>query len=507
MISYIRHISSLVKLALAFTVLAVTGFAIRVEHVGSIHDSLQAPTAISVSGTNIAVIEPTARQLKIFTPDGILEQEINIEGNASGLVNLNDYLFLFCDRHRHQVIAVDTREGTSFEYLPSSANLVDPVDIKRNGDLLYVLDAGISGIHVFNMMTQQLSSFLIEDSEGRPIIFASSFAFDSRAKQFFILDQVNSTIWVISSTGDFINRFGSFGGHDGQLTRGGSIIYADDELIFVTDRYQGRVIAFTSAGEFVSNIDLIGIENGRLIVPTGLAIDDDNLLYVASTESAEIHIFKVAKSTATQAYFIDLIYPEEDDIIKPDEVSFSAKVEVVGDPELVTGMDFELYLDKENGAPVDSILNLQPSEISDLENGIIISEWRLENELIADTAYYWRARVRTGETAEPWTDMRKFNTTAILPDKYELTQNYPNPFNPATRIAFTVPTESEVQLIVYNVLGQQVKVLVNESVESGRHEVNWDSDDESGNRVASGIYFYRITTDDFTDSRKMVLMR
>ncbi len=89
-----------------------------------------------------------------------------------------------------------------------------------------------------------------------------------------------------------------------------------------------------------------------------------------------------------------------------------------------------------------------------------------------------------------------------LPTKYELGQCYPNPFNPITHIVYSLPNAGHVTLEVFNVLGQQVKTLVDEHREAGMHEVEFDA---SG--ISSGIYFYRITADQFTDSKKMVLMK
>jgi len=89
-----------------------------------------------------------------------------------------------------------------------------------------------------------------------------------------------------------------------------------------------------------------------------------------------------------------------------------------------------------------------------------------------------------------------------VPDEYSLSQNYPNPFNPQTEIAFGLPVDSRVSVTVYNVLGQVVTELVNGELPAGNHVVNWNASD-----MASGVYFYRITANQFTASRSMVLMK
>ncbi len=95
----------------------------------------------------------------------------------------------------------------------------------------------------------------------------------------------------------------------------------------------------------------------------------------------------------------------------------------------------------------------------------------------------------------------------ILPDDFVLYQNYPNPFNPLTEIMFDLPNAGVVKLEIYNVMGQKVKTLINGSLESGSHSVAWDSRDNNGHSVSSGIYFYKLTTNEFVDTKKMILLK
>lgn len=95
----------------------------------------------------------------------------------------------------------------------------------------------------------------------------------------------------------------------------------------------------------------------------------------------------------------------------------------------------------------------------------------------------------------------------LLPAYYDLSQNYPNPFNPSTTINFALPVERFVKLRIYNLLGQEVRSLINGSIPAGYHDVLWDGKDNSGNSVSSGIYLYRLETKDFVKSYKMVLVK
>lgn len=95
----------------------------------------------------------------------------------------------------------------------------------------------------------------------------------------------------------------------------------------------------------------------------------------------------------------------------------------------------------------------------------------------------------------------------ITPLTYALDQNFPNPFNPETRIYFSIPEAQKVQLVVYNVMGQQVRRLVDTQYAAGRHVINWDGRNETGALVPTGVYIYRIKAGDFVDYKKMTLMK
>lgn len=88
-----------------------------------------------------------------------------------------------------------------------------------------------------------------------------------------------------------------------------------------------------------------------------------------------------------------------------------------------------------------------------------------------------------------------------LPEKYVLSQNYPNPFNPTTNITFSIPERTFVELKVYNSVGEEVTTLLSGIKEPGAYEVKWTAD------VSTGVYFYRITTDKFVETKKMILLR
>ncbi|MBM4404248.1 MAG: T9SS type A sorting domain-containing protein, partial [Candidatus Cloacimonetes bacterium] len=99
------------------------------------------------------------------------------------------------------------------------------------------------------------------------------------------------------------------------------------------------------------------------------------------------------------------------------------------------------------------------------------------------------------------------NDAVTPPLAQMLHPNFPNPFNPSTTIVFTNPQTGNASLSVYNLKGQLVKTLINGTVNPGEHRVIWNGTDNSGKSVASGVYFYRLTANGRTETRKMMLMK
>ncbi len=85
---------------------------------------------------------------------------------------------------------------------------------------------------------------------------------------------------------------------------------------------------------------------------------------------------------------------------------------------------------------------------------------------------------------------------------FSLAQNYPNPFNPSTKISFTLPHYEKTSLIIYDVLGREISVLLNREMSAGEYEISFD-----GSSLPSGIYFYRLTSGNYSQIRKMLLVK
>ena len=95
----------------------------------------------------------------------------------------------------------------------------------------------------------------------------------------------------------------------------------------------------------------------------------------------------------------------------------------------------------------------------------------------------------------------------IIPNTARLYQNYPNPFNPETVIRYELASADKVEISIYNIIGERVKVLVNKEEEQGEHSVRWNGKNESGYHVSSGVYFYMLKTSAKRIVQKMILLR
>ena len=105
-------------------------------------------------------------------------------------------------------------------------------------------------------------------------------------------------------------------------------------------------------------------------------------------------------------------------------------------------------------------------------------------------------------TAYQVAPMSAGNNGALVPAKYELSQNYPNPFNPTTKINFALPKDGIVKITIFDLLGREVRTLVNESKTAGYYSVDFSSEN-----LSSGFYFYKMESASFVETKKMMLLK
>ncbi len=109
-----------------------------------------------------------------------------------------------------------------------------------------------------------------------------------------------------------------------------------------------------------------------------------------------------------------------------------------------------------------------------------------------------RALANTLDVSEP---------NQVLPSLYVLGQNYPNPFNPTTTIEYSLPSQTKVTIEVFNVIGQKVRTLVNETMSAGSYQTEWNGTDDKGSSVSTGVYLYRLSAGEVVQMKKMLLLK
>ena len=164
---------------------------------------------------------------------------------------------------------------------------------------------------------------------------------------------------------------------------------------------------------------------------------------------------------------------------------------------------------------------LEVSKSSDISNPVVVFynvfvTYKLINSLDNGT-YYWRVTALSldGKSSglsnigffHIGTPVSVTNETNFVPSHFEVFQNYPNPFNPSTSIKYGLHSATDVIIKVYNLLGQEVKTLVNEYRNAGTFLVKWDGDNNYGNKVSSGVYIFRVTAGNNNATMKMILLK
>jgi DNA-binding beta-propeller fold protein YncE len=484
----------------------ISANALTFESVGAISDSLHTPTSLTVSDNQLTVLEPYANQLKVFSSQGLLSQRVSIEGNVVGLSRVGQTAYVFCDRSKNSIEHIDMAQGTQKTLISFEADQTDVTDVTVIDGRMFVLSAATPSILELTLDGQVVADQHLSGFSDSVTQYFSSFAVDPVLNRFYVLDQLNAQIWAVDASGSALFQCGGFGKAAGQITRGGELAVDRHGRIFATDRFQGVVSVFENDGSFLGIIDSLGT-GGQM--PIGIAVDDQDIVYVVLAGTARIAMFHVPHEISfDDAVVITPEYPAIGEELLAEDVSLMARAWSYDSSLVITGFDFELCGSDTLGQRLETIQNLRAelSEHQPDESVEVFATWSPTYDFGADQEYYWRTRVKTDETAGNWTEFNRFTVTS-LPGTFALHQNYPNPFNPTTMIKYSIPEHGRVVLEVFNLLGQSVATLVDEVQPAGSHEVTWDATANDGSGVASGMYFYRLTTGAHSESKKMVLLK
>jgi len=482
--------------------------ALEAEYVGSFEGNLHTPTSISADGDMIAVLDPYVGNIVFYSPDGPVLRRVHLNGDAHSLTRTRGAVYVFCDRTRRVVAAYDYASDLQYDELGTESGLADPVDIAYDGSRLHVLDAGNSSIMVYDANGSAEKAMSLRDEKEEKLTYASGFVYDSRGQQYYVIDQTQSRICRYDSEGNYLGSLAAFGAGDGEITRAGEIALTRDARIMITDRYQGRIAVFETDGRYLG-----GFGDGQsgeipLALPTGIDVDENNFVYVASSmgETISVYYLPLATDDVELVTVIDQ-YPEDGAELETFEFALEASVEAYGASEKVVGFEFQL-IEEGSDSPVEQSPVMGPEIIRDLGDNRqrVTARWTPETALQEKTTYLWCSRAITTDLTGEWTAMRSF-AVGVLPRVYRLDQNFPNPFNPETKIMFSLAEEGDVTLEIINIIGQRIRVLIDEYKAPGDYQAIWDGNDSEGRPAASGIYFYRLHSGAFTETRKMALLR
>jgi len=195
----------------------------------------------------------------------------------------------------------------------------------------------------------------------------------------------------------------------------------------------------------------------------------------------------------------------------------------IGEFEMIDGYSFTLAYDSDKLEFIDdSIVGTVGLTIPTvIEKGVInISSFFLDQKFEGSVTLGFRSLetrddinvelaevlVADSEGIKQVNDLAKLSIRAV-PAVYSLSQNYPNPFNPTTTIDYSIPESGHVELAIYNLAGQKVRTLVNETKQAAFYKVVWDGKNDMGESVASGLYFYRLVSSNFSKIEKMTLIK
>ena len=344
----------------------------------------------------------------------------------------------------------------------------------------------------------------------------------------------NPTASSIDITGYKIYDSGGFNGtKPKKLFPGGSVIPANGVLVIITDDTDPSGFGLSSSGEkvwfedasgtLIDSVDLIAITDtatsyGRMpdgsanwqilnprtrgtlnnpavvtvvineLFSRGTAVELDWIeIYNPATSSIDITGYKIYDSGGFNGTKPKKLFPGGS------VIPANGFLVIITDDTDPSGFGLsssgeKVWFENASGTVIDSV---------DL---VAVTDTSASYGRLPDGSANWQILVpRTRGFSNVVTDVEnEFNSIS----EYRLNQNYPNPFNPTTTISFTIPATSNVSLKVFNILGKEVATIVNETKSAGNYSINFNA---SG--LSSGVYFYQLTTDNFTSTKKFTLMK
>ena len=176
---------------------------------------------------------------------------------------------------------------------------------------------------------------------------------------------------------------------------------------------------------------------------------------------------------------------------------------------LYNGLDFEIYINGKLDAISTYSGSILTTNINFLIGQILPGNNQVNFKGVLDDIRIYDYALSHSEIRSLYDIVSSVNDEPenYFPDQTILFQNYPNPFNSQTVISFQIKSAAKVSLEIYNILGNKIQTLVDEYKRAGHYSVSWDGNDESGLQVPTGIYFYRLIADNYTQTKKLLILK
>ncbi|MBN1302382.1 MAG: T9SS type A sorting domain-containing protein [Melioribacteraceae bacterium] len=271
----------------------------------------------------------------------------------------------------------------------------------------------------------------------------------------------------------------------------------------------GKDEIYTGGG---AGINLVAIEykgEGELLDPDSYTM---NIVY-DGTGGDVFATWNIYNGRATYTY--DTTYVTVDSMVIDTTAAFDGSVvDTVKVETPFTSYIFADNVDLDGDGTLEIVLSEQSVydsvsiNIYNWVDTIGVGQWELDLENSFKVFNDYRQTVRVLEYTGPLTGFSEQTYSIITPEDYKLEQNYPNPFNPSTTIKFSLPVDKKISMVVYDMLGREVKTLINnQTYRKGGYEIAWDGTNNFGSRVSSGNYVVRLQYGSFAKSIKMTLLK
>jgi flagellar hook assembly protein FlgD len=141
------------------------------------------------------------------------------------------------------------------------------------------------------------------------------------------------------------------------------------------------------------------------------------------------------------------------------------------------------------------------------DGGVFKKSYPISSEARNELPMWGTFQGNNQRTGNQSTNQLSISDKPLVPKDFILYQNYPNPFNPTTQIKYDLPSDSYVNISIYDVMGRKIKLLFNNKQTSGYHSLRWDATNDIGEGVSAGMYIYTIQAGEYRSTKKMVLLK